>query len=120
MTLKIWNCLKCNYEWASRLEHQPRYCARCGKERWDKPITPREQSIRKAKPRVKKYDLSGLMVGSKILFPYKFVGEDLVKKLFNVSMGKTITAEIRLELENNDKVFYQWTSPSGITVMRVR
>lgn len=34
--LKIRNCLRCNHEWASKLEY-PKVCPKCKSPYWDRP-----------------------------------------------------------------------------------
>ena len=43
MSLVILTCLRCGYDWPSRLPHPPKRCARCRSPYWNRPKRRRQE-----------------------------------------------------------------------------
>lgn len=114
--LKILNCMKCGHEWASRLALSPRYCARCGRENWDRPKgEPRPQSI-KPKPKGPKYLVADMVVGEVRIFPWRRNPDGGLDERGSLNMGISISASAG---RRGWKIFKQGIAGQGLQVTRI-
>jgi len=109
-------CLHCGWIWVSRLPQPPRYCARCKRENWDKPLELRPQSIRRAAIESRRlYPIDKLEVGESMLIKWHAMPNGQPDERRNASIGRCV----RQEEQRYNKQFRREPEPLGLRVTRI-
>lgn len=54
ITLKGWECERCDHQWVPREEERPRVCPKCKSPYWDKPRRDEKASYNTARKHARK------------------------------------------------------------------
>lgn len=109
---KIW-CMKCGYEWLSKLDCPVR-CARCRAPKFWEPKKEHDESIPPEK-RKQKYPIQDLLIGEKILLSWNTQSNGWP----DVKKNNSMLRAIRQEEARKGKKFQRYSSAAGLLVKRV-
>ena len=113
--MNVWKCLRCGWEWASRLDGRPVYCAGCRCRNWWRPA--RETNpIKIPKPRPLKYpQIRALEIGESVIIPWDITPGGLPDSRVAANLGRAIR-----HIEKYDgKTFRRFGHGAGLAVVRL-
>lgn len=118
MEITIHKCLKCDWEWASRLLSRPKYCARCGRNDWWRPKVVKPQAVaveHRERDTMAKYQISNLEVGQSTTFAWPKTAQETR----DLPAGERMYRAILKQGQRSGRKYGLEGLPIGLRVTRV-